>query len=116
MPVDGGEDLDDEGHEATVGKEVLQRLGVALLLLGCRKGEVAVLLELDVRILPLRNVAVGEEILRVEDLVEFLEHLARVAEGFEPGPLHKLLFVALPAGAVNEVVIPGAGIGTFVQI
>ena len=38
-------------------------------------------------------------------LVEFVEHLAGIDEGLEPGSLDELLFVALPTCAVNEVVI-----------
>ena len=56
-------------------------------------------------ILPFRDVLVGEEVLLGQGLVEFLEHLARVDEGLEAGPLDEMLFVALPAGAVNEVII-----------
>jgi hypothetical protein len=59
---------------------LLQRLGVALFLLGRRESEAAVLLELDVGILPLRNVAVGEEILLVKGLVQFLERFPGIDE------------------------------------
>ena len=41
----------------------------------------------------------------VKGLVQFLERLPGIDEGLEPGPLDELLFVALPAVAVNEVVI-----------
>jgi hypothetical protein len=64
---------------------------------------------LDVRILAVRDVVVGEEILLVKSLVQFLERLLRIDEARQPGPLDKLLFVALPAGAVNGIVIQGAG-------
>jgi hypothetical protein len=56
-------------------------------------------------ILPLRDFLVGEEVLLGQGLVEFLEHLARVDEGLEAGPLDEMLFVAQPACAVNEVII-----------
>ena len=60
-------------------------------------------------ILPVRYVVVGEEILLVKGLVEFLERLPRIDEALQPRPLDKLLFVALPAGAVNGIVIQGPG-------
>ena len=41
----------------------------------------------------------------MQRLVEFVEHLAGIDEGLEPGSLDELLFVALPTRAVNEVVI-----------
>ncbi len=59
-------------------------------------------------ILPFRDVLVGEEVLLGQGLVEFLQHLARVDQGFEPGALDEMLFVALPADAVNEVIIQGS--------
>jgi hypothetical protein len=77
--VDGGEDF-HERHNAVVGEVLLQRLGAALFLLGRRESEAAVLLELDVGILPLRNVAVGEEILLVKGLVQFLERFPGIDE------------------------------------
>jgi hypothetical protein len=40
-----------------------------------------------------------------QNIVEFLQHLARIDQGFEPGALDEMLFVALPADAVNEVII-----------
>jgi hypothetical protein len=67
-----------------------------------------VLAEFDVGILPFRDVLVGEEVLLGQGLVEFLQHLARVDQGFEPGALDEMLFVALPADAVNEVIIQGS--------
>ena len=69
------------------------------------EGEIAVLAEFDVRILPLSNVLVGDEILLVQGLVEFLEYLPGIDEGLDPGPFNNLLFVTLPACAVNEIVI-----------
>jgi len=48
---------------------------------------------------------VGDQILAMQRLVEFIEHLAGIDEGFEPRSLDELLFVALPTRAVNEVVI-----------
>jgi hypothetical protein len=57
---------------------------------------------------PFRDVLVGEEVLVVQGLVEFLQHLARVDQGFEPGALDEMLFVALPADAVNEEINQGS--------
>ena len=68
----------------------------------------SLLAEFDVGILPFRDVLVGEEVLLGQGLVEFLQHLARVDQGFEPGALDEMLFVALPADAVNEVIIQGS--------
>ena len=48
--------------------------------LGVERVKPPFFLELDVGILPLRNVAVGEEILLVKGLVQFLERLPGIDE------------------------------------
>ena len=52
----------------------------------------------------------------VKGLVELLERLLRVDEVLEPSPLDELLFVALPAGSVNEVVIEGPVLVRMLQV
>jgi hypothetical protein len=69
-----------------------------------------------VRILSLGNVAVGEEVLLVKSLVQFLERLSRIDKGLEPGALDELLFVALPAGTVNELVVEGPVFVRMLQV
>jgi hypothetical protein len=66
------------------------------------------LLDLTWGLLPFRDVLVGEELLLGQSLVEFLQHLARVDQGFDPGAPDEMLFVALPADAVNEAIIQGS--------
>ena len=51
---------------------------------------------------------VGREILLVQGLVELPEHVVGIDEGFKLGALDKLLFIALPAVAIEEIVIEGA--------
>ena len=53
------------------------------------------------RILPLNNIPVGDQIVAMQRLVEFVEHLAGIDEGLEAGSLDELLFVALPTCAVR---------------
>jgi len=69
-----------------------------------------------VRVLPLSNIPVGDQILAMRRLVEFVEHLAGIDEGLEPGSLDELLFVALPTRAVNEVVIEGSVFVRMLQV
>ena len=52
------------------------------------------LADFDVEILPFRDVLVGEEVL--------------LGQGFEPCALDEMLFVELPADAVNKVIIQGS--------
>ena len=52
----------------------------------------------------------------MKGLVEFLERLLGIDEALQPGPLDKLLFVALPAGAVNEIVIQGPVFVRMLQV
>jgi hypothetical protein len=75
---------------------------------GRGEGETSVFAGFDVGLLPFRDVLVGEELLLGQSLVEFLQHLARVDQGFDPGAPDEMLFVALPADAVNEAIIQGS--------
>ena len=60
---------------------------------------------------------VGRKILLVQGLVELPEHLVGIDEGFKLGAaLDKLLFIALPAIAVEEIVIEGAVFVRMLQV
>ena len=67
-------------------------------------------------ILPLGDVLVGGEILLVQGLVKLLEHFVGIDEALQPGPLDELLFVVLPAGAVNEIVVEGPVFVRMLQV
>jgi hypothetical protein len=54
--------------------------------------------------------------LLVQGLVELLERLPRIDEGLQPSPFDELLFVALPTGAVDEIVIEGSVFVRMLQV
>ena len=52
----------------------------------------------------------------VKSLVQFLERLSRIDKSLEPSALDELLFVALPAATVNEIVVQGPVFVRILQI
>ena len=52
----------------------------------------------------------------VKSLVQFLERLSRIDKSLEPSALDELLFVALPAATVNEIVVQGPVFVRMVQV
>jgi hypothetical protein len=99
IAIDGGQDL-QKRQIVPLGKELLQRLCVTLFL-GGRADAKTRFLEFDIWILAFVDVGVRDSILARQRLIEFGEHLVRIDESLQLGPLDQCSLIPMPTITVN---------------